>query len=188
MKSEASKVREGAGANWVRWGLRPCAADGLGRRRTLRTFKGKGRGPLGKLWSFPASQEPELGLLNLEADTGPDVSTEVSQGRRTAAPARGAAACRPSPDRWRQPDRGLQPSSPGSEEVGSQRARSDPSQAARSATPASLGFSQLESRAMSPGSPAWVVTRPRPVTPAAQTNFFQQPLMVITVIEAAIYL
>lgn len=23
MKSEASKVREGAGANWVRWGLRP---------------------------------------------------------------------------------------------------------------------------------------------------------------------
>lgn len=36
--------------------------------------------------------------------------------------------------------------------------------------------------------PAWVVLRPWPVTPAAQTNFFQQPLMVITVIEAAIYL
>lgn len=36
--------------------------------------------------------------------------------------------------------------------------------------------------------PAWVVTRPWPVTLAVQTNFFQQPLMVITVIEAAIYL
>lgn len=115
MKSKASKVREGEGANWVRWGPRLSAADGLGRRRTLRTFRGKGSGPLGKLWSFPASQEPKLGLLNLEADTGPDVSAEVSQGRRTAAPARGSAACRPSPDRWRQPDRGLQPSSPGSE-------------------------------------------------------------------------
>lgn len=38
------------------------------------------------------------------------------------------------------------------------------------------------------GIPAWVVTRPWPVTLAVQTNFFQQPLMVITVIEAAIYL
>lgn len=74
------------------------------------------------------------------------------------------------------------------EEVGAQRARSGLSQAARSAAPASLGLARLESRAQSAGSPAWVVTRPWPVTSAAQTNFFQQPLMVITVIEAAIYL
>lgn len=34
---------------------------------------------------------------------------------------------------------------------------------------------------------AWVVTRPRPAVHRAQSNFFQQPLMVITVIGAAIY-
>lgn len=41
--------------------------------------------------------------------------------------------------------------------------------------------------AMSAAMSAWVVTRPRPAVPRAQTNFFQQPLMVITVIGAAIY-
>lgn len=41
--------------------------------------------------------------------------------------------------------------------------------------------------AMSAAMSAWVVTRPHPAVPRAQTNFFQQPLMVITVIGAAIY-
>ena len=190
MKSEASEVREGAGANWVRWGPRPHAVDGLGRRRTVRTFRKKDRMTLGKLWSFPASQEPELGLLSLEPDAGPDASAGVSQARRTADPARGAAPRHPGllQTGGGSGAQACGPRAPSSDGVGAQRARSGPSPAARSATPALLGFAQLESRAMSPGRPAWVVTRPRPVTPAAQTNFFQQPLMVITVIEAAIYL
>lgn len=113
-------MREGAGTNWVRWEPRPRAVDGLGRRRTVRTFGKKGRMTLGKLWSFPASQEPELGLLSLEPDAGPDASAGVSQARRTADPARGAAPSRPSPDRWRQRGPGLRPSGP--EQRGGRRA------------------------------------------------------------------
>ncbi|OWK01288.1 NR2E1 [Cervus elaphus hippelaphus] len=86
-------------------------------RRTEQALGRRGRnaGSLGRHFS---SRHPVARGCGFQGPT----AEEVSQGRRTAAPARGAAACRPSPDRWRQPDRGLQPSSPGSEEVGAQRA------------------------------------------------------------------
>lgn len=58
---------------------------------------------LGKLGSSPTSQEPEFGLGSLRPAAGSAAAVEVPQARRKAAPARGAAASRPSPDRWRQP-------------------------------------------------------------------------------------
>ncbi|XP_040484035.1 nuclear receptor subfamily 2 group E member 1 [Ursus maritimus] len=68
---------------------------------------------LGKLGSSPTSQEPEFGLGSLRPAAGSAAAVEVPQARRKAAPARGAAASRPSPDRWRQPARKLRPSGRG---------------------------------------------------------------------------
>lgn len=68
---------------------------------------------LGKLGSSPTSQEPEFGRGSLRPAAGSAAAGEVPQARRKAAPARGAAASRPSPDRWRQPGRKLRPSGPG---------------------------------------------------------------------------
>lgn len=118
--------------------------------------------------------QPSLLKFSSPAEPQPPPAAPLQPGPPGAVAAAGPKTCGPR--------------APGGKEVGAQRARSGPSPAARSAVPASLGLARLESRGLSPGSPAWVVTRPRPVTPAAQTNFFQQPLMIITVIEAAIYL
>lgn len=143
----------------------------------------------GNLEDFQLPREPGFGLRNLEspARVQPLLLRFLWPERPKLPP---AALLQPGPRRavaaaLRE---ACSPRAPGGEEVGAQRARSGPSQASRSAAPAARGLSRLESSTLSTGNPAWVVTRPRSVTLAAQTNFFQQPLMVITVIEAAIYL
>lgn len=142
----------------------------------------------GNFGAFRRSKSLSLASEASSSCAGSASPAEVSQVRRTEVPDRGAAAAGPSQSGGGSPAETCGPRAPGSEEVGAQRARSGLSQAARFAAPATLRLAPLESRALSTPSPAWVVTRPRPVTTAAQTNFFQQPLMVITVIEAAIYL
>lgn len=178
--------------NWrsrssVGWG--PVQVLRLGCRRTLPAFRGKRR--VTHPGNFVAFQLPKSLSLASEASSpgsGPGAAAEISQVRSTAAPAGGAAAARRSQTGGNSRVRNLWLPGPAGEEVGAQRVRSGSSQPASSAAPASLGLALLESRAQSAGTPAWVVTRPWPVTSAAQTNFFQQPVMVITVIEAAIYL
>lgn len=169
----------------------PAAAPLLWTRRQANPpdFGGKTTvGSLRKLWPFQLPKSLSEALEASSPGSGRDAAAELSQARRTEAPAHGAAASRPFPNRWRQPTRDLRPSGPGRR--GGRRAagRVRTGSSSQSCSPRLAWLLAAGEQSDVTRSPAWVVTRPWPVTPAAQTNFFQQPLMVITVIEAAIYL